>query len=428
MIKLKYSFFVFLFFCFINTKAQVNLVPNPSFEDTLGDCRTVMAITSLFQSVKNWYTCYYGSSVDYFNTCVNSISYPAFSSVPYNCRTYQMPHLGEAYIGLWIYEVINGTDSSAIYSENVAVKLPQPLIKDHCYYGEFYANVGNIANMATNQLSMLLSTNIYTTTTGSFTNTIQPQIQWDTTQCFTDTLNWVKISGKFIAKGGEQFLTIGNFRDGTHLKKKTLNTGFVSGGCITSPSNRAYILLDDVALYELPTPQLGALNYTICNNSDSLLLGDTTRIQTTYQWFANGLPISTSNTIIVKPTQTTNYVLQSTQCGITNQTITVTYSTNCEPVVVTEPIIPNVFTPNNDNVNDTFKFELNNSNLKSFNVYNSWGNLIHSTFNIQHSTLLWDGRTTSGIECTAGVYFYVLEYTDVNGDTHKKNGYVTLIR
>ena len=34
----------------------------------------------------------------------------------------------------------------------------------------------------------------------------------------------------------------------------------------------------------------------------------------------------------------------------------------------------------------------------------------------------WDGRTTSGIECTAGVYFYVLEDTDVNGDTHKKNG------
>jgi hypothetical protein len=40
----------------------------------------------------------------------------------------------------------------------------------------------------------------------------------------------------------------------------------------------------------------------------------------------------------------------------------------------------------------------------------------------------WNGRTTSGLECTAGVYFYVLEYTDVNGDTHKKNGYVTLIK
>ena len=425
MIKLKYSFFVFLFFCFLNTKAQVNLVPNPSFEDTVGDCRNVMAITSLFQSIKNWYTCFYGSSVDCYNTCANSISYPSWCTIPKSNRAYQNTHWGNAFVGIGTYDLLYSgpiTDSAYIYSENVAVKLNQPLIKDHCYYGEFYTSLGDISGQATNQIGMLLSSSIYTTTSGSFTNTIQPQIQWDTTKCFTDTMNWVKISGMFIAQGSEQYLTIGNFRDGIHLKKTIVNNSAGSWSRIT------YFLIDDVALYELPTPQLGSLNYTTCNNSDSLVLGDTARLQTTYQWFANGLPISTSNTISVKPTQTTNYVLQSTQCGVTSQTITVTYSTNCEPVVITEPVIPNVFTPNNDNVNDVFKFELNNSNLKSFNVYNRWGNLIHSTFNIQHSTLLWDGRTTSGMESTAGVYFYVLEYTDVNGDTHKKNGYVTLIR
>ena len=42
--------------------------------------------------------------------------------------------------------------------------------------------------------------------------------------------------------------------------------------------------------------------------------------------------------------------------------------------------------------------------------------------------MLWNGRTTSGIECSEGIYFYTLEYKDAKGDTQKKNGYITLLR
>jgi len=340
-----------------------------------------------------------------------------------------MPHLGDAFIGLWIYEVINSSDSSAIYSENIAVKLNSKLKSGSCYYAELYANLGNVSNIATNQISMLLSNNTYTTTTGNFTNTIQPQVQWDTTQYFKDTLNWIRISGTFIAQGGEEYLTIGNFKDGTHLNKTTVANNFISGGCSIIAASRTYILIDDVALYELPTPQLQSNAITICPDADTLVLGDTARIQTRYQWFANGIATDTTSFIKVKPTQTTTYVLQSTNCTTNTQTIVVTYSANCEPVIVVEPIIPNVFTPNNDSINDVWRFSLGKGNvLKGLNIYNRWGNEIAVTSRASVTQINWDGRTTSGEETPSGVYFFVLQYTDANGDEHKKNGYITLIR
>ena len=422
--------YVFLFlFCSFFLKGQVNLVPNPSFEDTIGDCQSQMVITVLTSSVKKWYTCHNVSSPDYYNTCANAISYPNICTVPYSSRSYQNPRTGVAYMGLFEYGILNSQDSSILDVEHMAVKLIQPLKVNVCYYAELYVTLANISKVTINQISMLFTQNTFTTSIGSFTNTIQPQVQWDTTQCFTDTSNWVKISGTFLAQGGEQYLTIGNFKDGAHLKKQSVNSNFIPA--YGSWPNRffAYYLIDDVALYELPTPQIQSNAITICPNADTLVLGDTARIQTRYQWFANGTAIDTTSFIKVKPTQTTTYVLQSTNCTITTQTIVVTYSANCEPVIVVEPIIPNVFTPNNDSINDVWRFSLGKGNvLKGLNIYNRWGNEIAVTSRASVTQINWDGRTTSGEETPSGVYFFVLQYTDANGDEHKKNGYITLIK
>jgi gliding motility-associated-like protein len=409
---------------------QINLVSNPSFEDTIGDCQSQMAITTLGSSVKNWYTNYYSSSADYYNTCANAISYPNICTIPYNSRCYQNAHLGDAYMGLYEFGIVNSNDSSYMVVDYISVKLKETLKPNTCYYGEFYTSLGDISQVAINQISMLIAQNTFSSSSLSiFTNTTQPQIQWDTTQIFTDTLNWVKISGKFIAQGGEQYLTIGNFRDGTHLKKQSVNSGFVPG--YGSWPNRffTYILIDDVSLYELPTPHLQSNAITICPNSDSLLLGDTARIETSYKWFENGIQIANTSTITVKPTQNTTYVLQSTNCSTTTQSVIVTYSANCEPVVVVEPVIPNVFTPNNDSINDVWRFNIGKGNvLKEIKIYNRWGTEILNDELKMKNVIRWDGYTTSGEPVASGVYFYVLQYTDANGEEHKKNGYVTLIR
>ena len=369
---------------------------------------------------------------DYYNYCANFFPgnpYPNYASIPYNCRGYQLPRTGDAYVGIALYALNYLPDSTNIDLELTVVKLQQPLKANKCYYGEFYVNLANIGKIAINRIGMSLSINTNTLVPFIFNNTIQPQIQWDTTQCFTDTLNWVKISGSFVAQGGEEFLTIGNFRDGAHVKKQFLNTNFNTPCGITNPHSWTYLLIDDVALYELPTPQLQFNAITICPNADSLLLGDTARIHSRYQWFANGIAIDTTSFIKVKPNQTTTYVLQTKQCSINTQSIVVTYSANCEPIVVVEPIIPNVFTPNNDSINDVWRFSLGKGNvLKSINIYNRWGNEIVVNSRTLVTQINWDGRTTSGEETPNGVYFYVFQYTDANGDEHKKNGYITLIR
>lgn len=69
-------------------------------------------------------------------------------------------------------------------------------------------------------------------------------------------------------------------------------------------------------------------------------------------------------------------------------------------------IIPNIITPNNDQVNDEFIIE--SSNLKNYHlvVMNRWGNQMFETNN---STLFWDGKLNSDFVAD-GVYYYVLKY------------------
>ena len=91
-------------------------------------------------------------------------------------------------------------------------------------------------------------------------------------------------------------------------------------------------------------------------------------------------------------------------------------------IILTESICsvntPNIFTPNNDVVNDLLKFE--NCNVLKTTVYNRWGNKVFETSIINN---FWDGRTTSGEECVDGNYYYIIE-------TKEKNikGFVQLVR
>lgn len=307
--KLKSTYlFIYYLFIYLNNYSQINLVPNPSFEDTIGGCQSQMGITTFWSNVKNWKTNHVYSSPDYYNICANAIVYPNICTIPYSSRSYQNPHAGNAYTAIGTYYIDTSNDSINIGSEYISCSLNSPLKQNTCYYAEFFTNLSNISEVTINQISILFTQNTFTTAPYSYTNTIQPQIQWDTTQCFTDTLNWVKISGTFVAQGGEKYLTIGNFRDGAHLKKESAVSIFTPAFGSFTTRFFTYILIDDVALYELPTPQLQSNAITICPNADTLTLGDTARIQTRYQWFANGTAIDTTSFIKVKP----NYNLRFT--------------------------------------------------------------------------------------------------------------------
>lgn len=81
-------------------------------------------------------------------------------------------------------------------------------------------------------------------------------------------------------------------------------------------------------------------------------------------------------------------------------------------------IFPNVFTPNDDGVNDLFKLSV--CSVLNFSIYNRWGNLVYQTDDI---ALGWNGKTKQEKDCPSGVYYYLVTTKD---KTYK--GFVQLIR
>ncbi len=88
--------------------------------------------------------------------------------------------------------------------------------------------------------------------------------------------------------------------------------------------------------------------------------------------------------------------------------------------VTIAPVIPNVFSPNNDAVNDLWFCDFSNYDTVNCAIYNRWGNQV---FCASNNIIQWDGKTTSGNDCEDGIYFYCIETA-----TEKYKGYIQLIR
>lgn len=87
--------------------------------------------------------------------------------------------------------------------------------------------------------------------------------------------------------------------------------------------------------------------------------------------------------------------------------------------------LPNVFTPNDDGVNDFYRpITRGISSLNAW-VYNRYGVIVCTWDKVRSG---WDGHTTSGEQCADGQYFIVLEALGFDGKQHKLKGNITLIR
>ena len=90
---------------------------------------------------------------------------------------------------------------------------------------------------------------------------------------------------------------------------------------------------------------------------------------------------------------------------------------------ISNVLLPNVFTPNFDSINDVFKPYLDEITEASFSIFNRYGNLIFETNKVNG---FWDGRTTSGVPCTDGVYFCIFSATGIDGKKYHEKTFVQL--
>lgn len=87
---------------------------------------------------------------------------------------------------------------------------------------------------------------------------------------------------------------------------------------------------------------------------------------------------------------------------------------------------PTAFTPNHDNVNETFKVIADGIDPLSYKmvIYNRWGELVFSSDSYYQE---WDGRMGDK-DCPEGIYFWQITFLDMFGNEYNRSGNVSLIR
>jgi len=97
--------------------------------------------------------------------------------------------------------------------------------------------------------------------------------------------------------------------------------------------------------------------------------------------------------------------------------------TNFTIQAINAECIPNFFSPNGDNINDTWKidqlFLYENSEIS---IFGRFGREIFSSVGYSDA---WDGKNKNGTDLPEGVYFYVI---DLNNGLGKIKGSVSLLR
>ncbi len=128
---------------------------------------------------------------------------------------------------------------------------------------------------------------------------------------------------------------------------------------------------------------------------------------------------STSASPVCKPGRDIKYTVtgyNATGCAST-ATVQVMLKTCLDSDIV---VIPNVFTPNKDMVNDVFEIDAKGLKNLSVQVFNRWGQLLYSSTDLHFA---WDGGNSPN-----GVYYYAIHYTTATGKKVERKGSLTLIR
>ncbi|MEI7596620.1 MAG: gliding motility-associated C-terminal domain-containing protein [Bacteroidota bacterium] len=163
------------------------------------------------------------------------------------------------------------------------------------------------------------------------------------------------------------------------------------------------------------------------NPIPSINLGNDTLICSNTDFFLNAY---TENASYLWNNGSNNATLKVSNAGFFNVEISVDGCINSDSIFISlktcDAIIemPNVITPNGDGINDLFEpIKIENVASANMNIYNRWGNLLFQSNNLP---IKWDGKTKNS-ESTEGTYFWIIEYTSLNGEKHNINGNLTLI-
>lgn len=308
------SYFI-LFLC--QLQAQENLIVN-------GDCEEYSSCPETESTP--WQTPYEvtkcvgfntptkGTS-DYFNSCTSNW----IVDVPGNTVGNQFANSGQGYLGGLVFSVADGEGLidtiNAWWWEYIQGTISSPLKAGQNYQFSVYVSLAEYSSVKINEIGVYFSSDTIHTSNVFPLDTVIPQIVFSDLVDVTDTVNWVKLEGQFLATGGEKYFTIGNFKNAPQTNYARRIERYYD-------SLITYFYYDDFRLTEAENA---------CN-------------------------------------------------------------------------FPNVFTPNEDGVNDFIDFT--SFQGKQIYILNRWGNTV--LIMNEQSNYLWYGKDALGENLSEGMYYYII--------------------
>ena len=254
--------------------------------------------------------------------------------------------------------IIYSDNSVFDYKEYIQSELKHPLIEGMPYKLSFYASVADyVSTYVSEDLGVVISPAAAGYDYQLGTITnLAPPITSD--GFISTTTDWVKVEGTYEAIGGEQYITIGSFKKSSQMELQYVNP---------NGEGFAYYFIDDVRV---------EIDFT------SPLFGDV---------YGNGYDPSSPGDNAY-------------------------YDDGC----LYDVIIPNIFTPSGDGINDEFFIQYTGYIKSDIIIADRWGSLVFSAENFMTGS--WDAEGQSH-----GVYFYALNMMKQDGTYDTFTGSIQVI-
>lgn len=224
----------------INAQETVNLVPNPSFEEFENGCPIYLNEMPFLW--ERW-----RQSPNSFSTCVVPQNQEdSLGWAPLNGFGHQLPYDGDSYIGFAAFGPSPKPVTTPNFREYIGTELLEPLVQGTEYFVQFRVSLALNGwywhmSLASSSLGAIFTTMPY---------------HWDenpmpipnfahvyTEEVITDTLNWVLVSGSFVADSVYTHMGLGVFFEFDYLNYIDLVPGLSLG---------SYYYVDDVCVSPFP--------------------------------------------------------------------------------------------------------------------------------------------------------------------------------
>lgn len=221
-----------LLFSFTNfaQKNSDNLVENGSFESVSGKLRRLGGITS----ATGWLT----PTAQPADLYASSSKVPEIG-IPNNANGKEDAYDGRNYAGIVAYSY-----NDKVPRSYAMAKLTQPLKKGQKYCVSFYASLSENSKYATNSIGANLTKKPYTAAT-KVSIIDEMDVRRSDKKVLNGFYGWDKVCNIFIAKGGEKYITVGNFLNNNEVGYEKMRTPKYYKG---KQEVAAYYYIDDVSV------------------------------------------------------------------------------------------------------------------------------------------------------------------------------------